>query len=344
MSAAVGLDLLHAAVRLREAAEPLRRDLPAARDLVLDELDQRGRRLGVSFPDAVRSAIASAGLAYPSRARRSRAARRGSRPSARCRGRGPPGVERQRRPRPDLRGVDLVTAGEVRHRVALDRVRQVVAQHVEVVGAGATTSRQTARMRSRGRASSSATAASASSGAATIRSICATARSTTVRGDTALSRHPRARSPRIQERGDRAQARVVAVQVLGSPCAGSTRCRPAGRPVRRSGSPCRAGPSELDPRERLRRDRLEHVHRRAEGEVERVAVDRGEPLERRAVPGLRQRPARLADVGEPVVVASRRRSPWRTSGRVRAALPRSDRPARGPVRCRSRSVRLSVGF
>ena len=60
---------------------------------------------------------------------------------------------------------------------------------------------------------------------------------------------------------------------------------------------------KLDGRERLDRDRLEDVHRRAQREIETLAIDRGELVEGGTVPGLRAGAALLADVGKAVVVA-----------------------------------------
>ena len=124
-------------------------------------------------------------------------------------------------------------------------------------------------------------------------------------------RHDAGRDPLARDLGARlqvaregAESLLVALEMLGrvGPLDRRDVSERDARPHEVVGHVETVGP-ELDHREGLRRDRLEDVHRRAERDVEALAVDRGELVEGGTVPGLRQRAAFLADVGETVVVA-----------------------------------------
>ena len=220
------------------------------------------------------------------------------------------GIEGQRGPRPDLRRVDRVSAGEGRHGVALGGVREVLPEHVEVgrergrddvapdagdplPSGGVVLGDRGERRRVLGREPDDPL---------DLRDgpLDDDARRHHARGD-ALPRDLRAR---LQVPGERPEPLLVAVEVLGGV-----------GPLDRGDVPEEhAGADEvvhdvepvrpmLHRGEGLRGDRFEHVHRRPEGDVERS----------RSIVASSSRAARLwvsdvgtallADVREPVVVA-----------------------------------------
>ena len=252
-------------------------------------------------------------------------------------------IEGQRGPRADLRRVDRVAAGEGRHGVALGRVREVLAEHVEESGergsdhvgphAGDPFARRGVVLgdggeRRRVLGGRRDDPLHLRDGALDDRSEATRRR----------SRSPRARSPRTPpgSRVARGAAARSGRDARACRSAGPTRCLRARRRARRSGSRRRAGRSGArSPRGSASRSPRGCPSSCGGVTSSAFAVDRGELVEGGTVPGLRQRAALLADVGEAVVVAFVADRRGERSAPVRAALPRSGR--RAPVRGRRRS-------
>ena len=221
------------------------------------------------------------------------------------------GVQRQRRPRQDLGRVHRLAVGERRQADRLGGVREVVAQD-------ARGSRRTrgSRRRARPRRSASRAAASSASGSsagessaarARSRSTWAIARSATTRGEVDAGRDAVARDLGRRPpgtRGTRAAAPRTASSRSGVSACWMEAISPSSCP-----GPHRwfATLSRSVRCSRPRRNRraiassTSSVVRRVV--VEGRPVDRGGLGERRPVHGLARRPAGLARVREPVVVA-----------------------------------------
>jgi hypothetical protein len=306
----VGLDLLDAAIRLREPAEPLRSHVPAPPHLILDELDQglRGRRRVLPRRLPIRDrgrriVVAQArGDLEPFRLDRV--------PSLVAEVVHLLRVEGERGPRADLGRVHRVAARKVGERVALRGVRQVLAEQVEEAGergGNGFVPRGDDPLTCR-----RVVLGDGGEGRGLLGRQCHDALDLRdgafhdrARGHHA-GRDPLARDllTGIQVRGEGAEPVLVAFEVLGRVRA-LDRCDVAEQHARPDEMVHHVQPvgAELDRREGLGRDRLQDVHRRAERDVEGLTIDRRELIEGGAVARLRQGATLLADVREAVVVA-----------------------------------------